>query len=195
MRRCRRRWIAIRTSALNDPQADATRRELRAAYNRALDAIGAEGVGELKRWPQRVQEVTQEQYSYKVRDRSVTGDNYTHVADAATRSRSSRRRTSTDWGEILRFHPHREPAGQLSVHGRRVSVSARRGRSDPHVRGRGRAGADQSSLPLPRAAVTARRGCRRRSIPRRCTARIRTRGRTSTAAPATRACRSRRSTT
>ncbi len=42
-------------SALNDPQADATRRELRAAYNRALDAIGAEGVGELKRWPQRVQ--------------------------------------------------------------------------------------------------------------------------------------------
>ena len=28
MRRCRRRWIAIRTSALNDPQADATRREL-----------------------------------------------------------------------------------------------------------------------------------------------------------------------
>ena len=66
-------------SALNDPQADATRRELRAAYNRALDAIGAEGVGELKRWPQRVREITQAQYSYKVRDRIVTGENYTQT--------------------------------------------------------------------------------------------------------------------
>jgi len=44
--------------ALNDAAADATRRELRAAYNRALDEIGAEGVGELKAWPARVRSAT-----------------------------------------------------------------------------------------------------------------------------------------
>ena len=43
MRRCRRRSSAIRTRRSNDPQADATRRELRAAYNRALDEIGRRG--------------------------------------------------------------------------------------------------------------------------------------------------------
>ncbi|MDY6945173.1 MAG: cobalamin-dependent protein, partial [Pseudomonadota bacterium] len=62
--------------ALEDQSIDATRRELRAAYNKALDDVGAEGVGELKRWPRRVSGVSDEKYSYKVRDKVVTGDNY-----------------------------------------------------------------------------------------------------------------------
>jgi isobutyryl-CoA mutase len=89
-------------SALNDPQADATRRDLRAHYNRALDAIGAEGVGELKRWPQRVKEITQAQYSYKVRDRNVTGENYTQTLTGSQIPKLSAP-TSKEWGEILGF--------------------------------------------------------------------------------------------
>jgi isobutyryl-CoA mutase len=89
-------------SALNDPDADATRRDLRAHYNRALDAVGAEGVGELKRWPQRVKEITQTEYSYKVRDRNVTGENYTQTLTGSQIPKLSAP-TSKEWGEILGF--------------------------------------------------------------------------------------------
>ena len=78
-------------SALGESGTDATRRELRAGYNSALDAIGAEGVGELKRWPQRVREITQSQYSYKVRERWLRART-TRKRSPAHRSRSSRRR-------------------------------------------------------------------------------------------------------
>ncbi len=64
-------------AALTDAAADGTKRELRAAYNQALDAMGTEAVGELKAWPARVRSATDETYSYKVRDRVVTGENYT----------------------------------------------------------------------------------------------------------------------
>src|SRR5579871_5055041 len=63
--------------ALEEHSADATRRELRAAYNRALLEIGAEGVGELKAWPARVRSATDPTYSYKVRERTLKGENYT----------------------------------------------------------------------------------------------------------------------
>jgi methylmalonyl-CoA mutase len=87
---------------LSDAAADATRRELRAAYNRALDEIGAEGVGELKAWPARVRSATDATYSYKVRDRMVTGENYTESL-----SRSAVPKLAVpllrDWGELLHF--------------------------------------------------------------------------------------------
>src|SRR5207245_2657934 len=38
-------------AALSEESADATRRELRRAYNQSLDEIGIEGVGEIKAWP------------------------------------------------------------------------------------------------------------------------------------------------
>jgi methylmalonyl-CoA mutase len=88
--------------ALNDAAADATRRELRAAYNRALEEIGAEGVGELKAWPARVRSATDATYSYKVRDRMVTGENYT---ESLARSAVPKLAVPTlrDWGELLHF--------------------------------------------------------------------------------------------
>jgi len=88
--------------ALNDAAADATRRELRAAYNRALDEIGAEGVGELKAWPARVRSATDASYSYKVRDRMVKGENYT---ESLSRSAVPKLAVPTfrDWGELLHF--------------------------------------------------------------------------------------------
>ncbi|WP_129644475.1 methylmalonyl-CoA mutase family protein [Peristeroidobacter agariperforans] len=88
--------------ALNDQSIDATRRELRAAYNKALDDVGPEGVGELKRWPGRVKGVTDEKYSYKVRDKLVTGDNYLTSLSGNQMPKIAVPRFK-DWGETLQF--------------------------------------------------------------------------------------------
>jgi methylmalonyl-CoA mutase len=88
--------------ALNDQSADATRRELRVAYNRALDEIGAEGIGELKRWPLRVTGVSEEKYSYKVRERVVMGDNYVTSLSGNPMPKIAVPRFR-DWGETLHF--------------------------------------------------------------------------------------------
>jgi methylmalonyl-CoA mutase len=92
----------VSAAALTDAAADATRRQLRAAYNAALDAVGAEGTAELAAWPARVAAATAATYTYPVRGRDVTGENYSEslsrlplpkIAVPAFR----------DWGEILRF--------------------------------------------------------------------------------------------
>ena len=88
--------------ALTAADADQTRRELRAAYNAALDEIGAEGLGELKAWPARVQSVTEDKYSYKVRDRIVSGDNYTESLSGQRIPKLGVPQFK-DWGEILHF--------------------------------------------------------------------------------------------
>ena len=89
-------------AALTDAAADGTKRDLRAAYNKALDEIGAEAVGELKKWPARVRDATNETYSYKVRDRVVKGENYT---ESLSRQRVPKLAMPKfrDWGEILHF--------------------------------------------------------------------------------------------
>src|SRR5829696_8650157 len=89
-------------SSLTEQTADATRRELRAAYNRALDEIGAAGTGELKAWPARVTAATEPTYSYKVRDRAVTGENYTESLSKLPLPKIAVPKFK-DWGEILRF--------------------------------------------------------------------------------------------
>jgi isobutyryl-CoA mutase len=89
-------------AALTDATADGTKRELRAAYNKALDTMGAEAVGELKAWPARVRSATDETYSYKVRDKLVTGENYT---ESLSHQRIPKLAVPKlrDWGEILHF--------------------------------------------------------------------------------------------
>jgi len=89
-------------NALSDAGADDTRRALRVAYNTALDEIGVEGVGELKRWPARVEAASSDQYSYQVRDRVVKGDNYTESLSHQKVPKLAVPRFR-DWGEILRF--------------------------------------------------------------------------------------------
>ncbi|MBW4051186.1 MAG: methylmalonyl-CoA mutase family protein [Proteobacteria bacterium] len=89
-------------AALGDAAADATRRELRAAYNRALEEVGAEGINELKAWPARSRAATEETYSYPVRDRQVTGENYTETLSHQRVPKIAVPRF-TDWGELLRF--------------------------------------------------------------------------------------------
>ncbi|MDE2052168.1 MAG: methylmalonyl-CoA mutase, partial [Gammaproteobacteria bacterium] len=89
-------------AALADPAADATRRELRAAYNRALEEVGGEGIEELEAWPARARAATEETYSYKVRDREVTGENYTETLSRQRVPKIAVPRFA-DWGEQLRF--------------------------------------------------------------------------------------------
>ncbi len=87
---------------LHEAGADATRRALRASYNRRLDEMGAEAVAELKGWPARARSATDKTYSYKVRERQVTGENYTESL-----SRSAIPKLAVphlkDWGELLHF--------------------------------------------------------------------------------------------
>ncbi len=89
-------------AALADAGADATRRALRSAYNAALDAIGTEAVRELAAWPARVRAVQEAQYSYPVRGRQVTGENYTGTL-SHNRVPKIAVPAFRDWGEILHF--------------------------------------------------------------------------------------------
>ncbi|HYB32808.1 MAG TPA: methylmalonyl-CoA mutase family protein, partial [Steroidobacteraceae bacterium] len=89
-------------AALVPDSLEATRRELRAAYNRALEQVGADGVAELKAWPERAAAATAENYSYTVRGRMVSGENYT---ESLARSRIPKLAVPRlkDWGELLHF--------------------------------------------------------------------------------------------
>jgi isobutyryl-CoA mutase len=89
-------------AAVHDAGADATRRELRSAYGRALDEIGAEAVAELKAWPARMQAATDPTYSYPVREHLVTGDNYTESLSRSAVPKLAVPRLK-DWGELLHF--------------------------------------------------------------------------------------------
>jgi len=88
--------------ALGATDADSTRRELRGAYNQALDDIGAEGLGELKRWPGRLRAVTEPAYTYLVRGKEVTGDNYVETLSHQRIPKISVPHFR-DWGETLHF--------------------------------------------------------------------------------------------
>ncbi len=88
--------------SLAEHGADATRRALRTAYNRALDEVGIAGVGELKAWPARARAATDVSYSYKVRERDVTGENYTESLSRLPVPKLAVPRLR-DWGEMLHF--------------------------------------------------------------------------------------------
>ncbi len=88
--------------ALQAADVDATRRALRAQYNAALEALGAPALTELKRWPQRLEAVSQPQYAYTVRDQQITGENYTQSLSGSQIPKLAAPRTE-DWGEILSF--------------------------------------------------------------------------------------------
>ena len=88
------------TQALEE--GDATRRELRAGYNRALEEIGSEGVAELKAWPARERSATEATYTYKVRERVLKGENYTESLSRSAVPKLAVPRLK-DWGELLHF--------------------------------------------------------------------------------------------
>jgi methylmalonyl-CoA mutase len=89
-------------AALTAAAADATLRALRSAYNQALTDIGPEGIAALKEWPARVRAVTEDRYSYVVRGREVSGDNYTETLSHSRIPKLAAPKFR-DWGEILQF--------------------------------------------------------------------------------------------
>jgi len=82
--------------------ADASRARLRAAYNDALEAVGAEGLELLRRWPAIARSATDEEYVYTVRGREIRGDNYTETL-SHNKVPKLAVPTYRDWGDLLTF--------------------------------------------------------------------------------------------
>jgi isobutyryl-CoA mutase len=90
------------SAELTSTDADTTLRALRTAYNQALIDVGPEGIAALKAWPGRVHAVSTDRYTYTVRGREVSGDNYTETL-SHSRIPKLVAPQFRDWGEILRF--------------------------------------------------------------------------------------------
>jgi methylmalonyl-CoA mutase len=82
--------------------ADASLARLREAYNDALDAVGAEAVDLLRKWPAFAAGATDPEYSYVVRGREIRGDNYTETL-SHTRVPKLAVPKYRDWGDLLAF--------------------------------------------------------------------------------------------
>jgi isobutyryl-CoA mutase len=83
-------------------EGDGALAALRRRYNEALAAIGAEATDQLKAWPARREGVEAAQYRYRVRDRELTGENYTESLSRLRLPRLSPPKFD-DWGQVLRF--------------------------------------------------------------------------------------------
>jgi isobutyryl-CoA mutase len=90
------------STALEDRAATDPVRALRGAYNAALAEVGDEGLALLKAWPERVQSVTDSTYAYQVRERTVTGSNYSETL-SGSRIPKIAVPAFREWGETLRF--------------------------------------------------------------------------------------------
>jgi methylmalonyl-CoA mutase len=88
-------------TALGDPEAPALN-ALRARYNAALEDLGAEALGLLRGWDDRVAAISAETYSYRVRDREVTGENYRRSLSQQLIPKIAPPRFD-GWGDRLRF--------------------------------------------------------------------------------------------
>ncbi|HEX7417406.1 MAG TPA: methylmalonyl-CoA mutase family protein, partial [Steroidobacteraceae bacterium] len=88
--------------ALTSADADASCRELRRAYNSALELIGPAALAELKAWPARAQAVSDTTYTYAVRGKALTGENYTETLSHLLLPKVAVPRHK-DWGELLQF--------------------------------------------------------------------------------------------
>ena len=84
------------------PDADETRLRLRLRYQEALADVGAEAAELLKQWPERVDAARADRYSYPVRGREVTGDNYVTTLSHLRMPKLALPEYS-DWGDLLRF--------------------------------------------------------------------------------------------
>ncbi len=75
---------------------------LRQRYNAALDDLGAEARQLLLEWPARLEGITNEQYSYEVRGKAVTGQNYITSLSHQQIPKIAPPRFE-GWGDLVRF--------------------------------------------------------------------------------------------
>jgi len=75
---------------------------LRQRYQEALNDLGSEAVSLLREWPARKAGVKAEKFSYQVRGKEVTGDNY---LESLSKQKIPKIATPSykDWGELLSF--------------------------------------------------------------------------------------------
>jgi methylmalonyl-CoA mutase len=83
-------------------EGDVTLRKLRRGYNDALAALTPEAISLLRSWPGRRASVEEDNYSYRVRDREITGSNYTTSLSHLSVPKIAAPRFR-DWGELLDF--------------------------------------------------------------------------------------------
>jgi isobutyryl-CoA mutase len=75
---------------------------LRARYNTALEELGHEALGLLRGWDQRIAGITGEHYSYTVRGKEITGENYRTSLSGQLIPKLAPPRFD-GWGDRLRF--------------------------------------------------------------------------------------------
>ncbi|MBT8072141.1 MAG: methylmalonyl-CoA mutase, partial [Xanthomonadales bacterium] len=75
---------------------------MRQRYNAAIQELSSEAIELLKAWPARKEGIRTEQYSYEVRGREITGDNYRESLSRLQIPKIGMPR-DRDWGELLSF--------------------------------------------------------------------------------------------
>jgi methylmalonyl-CoA mutase len=82
--------------------ADRSLMVLRQRYQETLGELSTESIGLLRSWPERKAGVQAEQYSYSVRGREITGNNYRESLSHQKIPKIAAPKF-TDWGELLLF--------------------------------------------------------------------------------------------
>jgi len=95
------RLKAYAQDALTDA-ADETLTTLRQRYNVALDNLGPEALTLLAEWPGRLEGITAEKYTYKVRDLLIEGNNYRESLSHQQIPKIAPPRFA-GWGDLLHF--------------------------------------------------------------------------------------------
>ncbi len=83
-------------------ESDGTLVLLRQRYNEALAELSGEAVALLKAWPERKQGLRTEQYSYEVRGKEITGNNFKESLSRLQIPKIGMPRDA-DWGGLLSF--------------------------------------------------------------------------------------------
>ncbi len=94
--------FAAYPSAVLETAPDESVARLRTSYQEALLEVGAEAVELLAEWPERAAAARSERYSYPVRGREITGDNYVTTL-SHLRMPKLALPSYSDWGDLLRF--------------------------------------------------------------------------------------------
>ncbi|MGE0392976.1 MAG: methylmalonyl-CoA mutase family protein [Vicinamibacterales bacterium] len=82
--------------------SDRTILTLRQRYQDAVKALSTEAIELLRAWPDRLKSITDAQYSYEVRGKAVTGDNYVESLSHQQIPKIAAP-TAKSWGELLQF--------------------------------------------------------------------------------------------
>lgn len=81
---------------------DVTLQTLRQRYNAALQEVGEESIASLRGWPKQEEAVVARTYSYKVRGKEISGENYSESLSHQWIPKIALPRYK-DWGDVLRF--------------------------------------------------------------------------------------------